>query len=354
MKIAITADIHLQGSGGDSSRYKGLKNILENLAEDGIDNIIIAGDLFDKDMENYAKFEKITREYGDTSFYIIPGNHDPDIKGEKFSSNNIKPVTGSPKILNFDSTQFVMVPYRPGVAMGEELEKVVGKIKKDRPWVLIGHGDWLGNIDNRNLYEPGIYMPLTDQDRKIYRPDKIFLGHIHKPLSEDDLYYPGSPVPMDITETGKRRYLIVDTKNLRVKSRPVKTDILYFTAELTLLPVEDEESYLKNEIKKVKEEWDLTQVQKEKTEIRVKVSGFTKNKKKITRLVKERFSGFKFYNNREPDTVDLNFAGNSQKSEIAELTVNWMEENLKWNFNKPDSPDKEKVVLDIMKIIYQK
>ena len=47
MKIAVTADLHLTSRVRNPERYHALANILEQLADRKIDNLVIAGDLFD-------------------------------------------------------------------------------------------------------------------------------------------------------------------------------------------------------------------------------------------------------------------------------------------------------------------
>ena len=52
MKIAITADLHLNSKYLD--RALALQNILAQLNTEGIQHLIIAGDLFDKDGDDSA------------------------------------------------------------------------------------------------------------------------------------------------------------------------------------------------------------------------------------------------------------------------------------------------------------
>ena len=63
MKIAVTADAHLRAEAGHPERYNALENVFAQTVEAGIENLIIAGDLFDKDFQDYSKFEKLCRNH---------------------------------------------------------------------------------------------------------------------------------------------------------------------------------------------------------------------------------------------------------------------------------------------------
>jgi DNA repair exonuclease SbcCD nuclease subunit len=62
MKIAITADIHLKNKEKYPERYNALKNILDQLIESNINNLIIAGDLFDINSQNYSVFDDLCKQ----------------------------------------------------------------------------------------------------------------------------------------------------------------------------------------------------------------------------------------------------------------------------------------------------
>tara|TARA_Y100000310_G_C20324759_1_gene642424 strand:+ start:549 stop:722 length:174 start_codon:yes stop_codon:yes gene_type:complete len=55
MKIAITGDVHLTRKSEHPERYNAIENIMDQLIANNIDNLIIAGDLFDADTNNYSE-----------------------------------------------------------------------------------------------------------------------------------------------------------------------------------------------------------------------------------------------------------------------------------------------------------
>ncbi|GAG23883.1 unnamed protein product, partial [marine sediment metagenome] len=91
MKIAITADCHLTKIEDHPERYQAFENILDQLVERQIEILLVAGDLFDKGMTNYADFDKVCRrkKYQVIQIYILPGNHDPDLEAGHFTSKNV-------------------------------------------------------------------------------------------------------------------------------------------------------------------------------------------------------------------------------------------------------------------------
>ena len=123
MKIAITADIHLKTDKENPERFNALQDILDQLADENIKHIIIAGDLFDIESQNYSIFDELCKkeEHRSTNFYIIPGNHDPSISSKYFTSENIK-VFDKPTFQDFDdcTSSFFFIPYFAGKSMGDE------------------------------------------------------------------------------------------------------------------------------------------------------------------------------------------------------------------------------------------
>ena len=64
MRISVTADVHLRTRAEHSERYNALENIFEQTITEGIENLLIAGDLFDKDFRSYSEFEELGKQRG--------------------------------------------------------------------------------------------------------------------------------------------------------------------------------------------------------------------------------------------------------------------------------------------------
>jgi len=334
MKIAVTADIHLKADGKYPERFNALKNILEQLLKDGIENLIIAGDLFDIESQNYAVFDDLCRnkKYSHIKFYIIGGNHDLTINSKYFTAKNIK-IFNEPTLMNFDGCafSFFFIPYLLGKPMGE----IIAKYRQALPesWVLIGHGDYLSgikDIKDRNTYEAGIYMPIARTDIEFYNPSRVILGHIHKSLQLGKVFYPGSPCSMDINETGRRNFLILDLNDLAITSKTVDTDYIFFNETFVALPAPNEFDYAKDKLTDIIKSWNLNKDEIPKARIRLKAKGYTSDKKKLEKVIIETLSGFSFYNNEEPDLSEVCLFNDPERINIVERVkkkIDFLEES---------------------------
>ena len=123
MKIAITADVHLTSYERNPERYHALENILDQLVDDNINTLIIAGDLFDSSCNNPGEFEDLIgkEQYKNLAIYIIPGNHDPSLSAGTFTTQNIHYIT-EPEITKLlGEVSFIFVPYQSEKTLGEVL-----------------------------------------------------------------------------------------------------------------------------------------------------------------------------------------------------------------------------------------
>jgi DNA repair protein SbcD/Mre11 len=320
MKIAITADIHLKTNKEYPERFNALKNILDQLLNERIENLIIAGDLFDIESQNYSVFDELCREkkYRDINFYIIPGNHDWTIDAKYFTAANIK-IFKEPEFVTFEDAGpvFFFVPYLPGKSMGE----IIAKYKESLPpvWVLIGHGDYLSGIRYPNTYESGrLYMQLGRPDIEYYKPTRVILGHIHKKMEIGKVNYTGSPCGMDINETGRKSFIILDTSDLNIVEKIVETDYIFFNEDLIVLPTSNEFDYVRSKISCFIVKWNLSKTEIPGARIRLKVKGYTSDKKKLEAVLKESFSGFTFYNNQGPDLGEVSLFNELERISIVE------------------------------------
>jgi len=349
MKIGITADVHLRGKEETPERYSALRDILNQLVQKDIHHLIIAGDLFDKEYRNYKDFDEICQNYKNISFYIIPGNHDENINKKDFASDNIQVFTDT-AVFQFPESQsekFLFAPYRDEKYMGEIIEQNKSELIPEH-WVLIGHSDYLSGKIPENEYETGVYMPLTGADINVYKPARVILGHIHKPSDIDNkIYYPGSPFPLDITECGKRRYLILDLDNLEITSSFVNTEYIYFNETLLVIPVDDEIDYINESTEEIIARWGFEVKEKTKVKLRLKIRGATFNKNRLPEIIKKAFSGIQFYD--EPDMSDVNVVHRSSERISILERVRQEIEKLEW---QKETPTKEEILEEAVKTIF--
>jgi len=352
LQIAVTADLHLSERKKYPERYRTLEHLLDTILEMKINHLIIAGDLFDQESHNYKDFDSVCShpKYKNIQFHLIPGNHDISLEKRMLSAENTQ-VYSSPELKQFDlmSLMFFFLPYTKEKSMGECLAKYEEKLEKNK-WVLISHGDWISGMSEPNPWEPGVYMPLTKRDIEQFKPAQVICGHIHKPMDSIEIHYPGSLCGLDINETGKRRFLIIDSETGSIESHPIYPEIIYFNESLTVLPVQDEEKYLHDQIKQMIKSWEIPDSEKSKIKLRLKVSGYSKNKNKLHKLIIQELKDISFYEGK-PDLSDVYVSDDLDREEITKQVYKEID-NLQWPQHE-NEPDKTQILLQALRLIYE-
>jgi exonuclease SbcD len=350
MKIGITADVHLANRKDHPERYNALTDILNKLTQKKINVLIIAGDLFDASYDNYSEFDKILSQYKDISIHVIPGNHDPTIDNTMFTSKNLE-IYLEPTLKGIDDSKykFLFLPYQKETVMGESIALHKDDLEPNK-WVLIGHGDWESRMKMPNPLEPGVYMPLSQKDINLYKPAFVFLGHIHKPIDEESMSYLGSPCGLDITEAGKRRFIIFDTKNIGVESHPVETDIIYFDETFLILPLKNEDVYVREQIQKRIKRWNITDTEKAKTEVRIKLRGYSTDIRKLNEVVNDEFKDYALYGEDGIDVSEVFISRNLDLEEISRKVIDSVNE-IEWETGSY-KPSREDILFHALKTVY--
>lgn len=351
MKIGITADLHLTSKDDHPDRFNALVDILGQCIKKNIELLIISGDLFDTPLPNYSEFESVcsSSEFSKVELYIIPGNHDANLNNKQFVAKNVR-VFSEPSCVKLDDGwESCFVPYREDQTMGKSIEQVIDK-KNDNPWTLIGHGDWFGSIDEPNPYEDSkIYMPLTRKELDTYNPNFAFLGHIHVPHEKDNVFYPGSPCPIAVNETGYRRFLTFNTENGSVRSSRINSDKIFFNAKLMVMPTKDEQKLLQNQIETCKQDWKINKSDFKRVKIRVEVNGYSNDRNSIAKTVEKGFNEFEFL--EPPDVSNVNNANDIERNFIIEQFQESLE-NIDYPIGKEGQPSFEEITLKAMELTY--
>ena len=349
MKLGISADIHLTRKEDHPERYNAFVNILDQCQKLGVEQIILAGDLFDQSLQNYSEFESLCnkKKYAKLQIHVIPGNHDPDISNEKIVCKNVKIYTNPEWVDLSEGWACLFIPYMKERSMGELIQEKIGATNPQK-WILVGHGNWSQGMRQTNPYEPGVYMPLTSKDLVKFQPDKVFLGHIHIMQDIGNLSYPGSPCGLDITETHYRHFLVFDTETTKVTPHQVNTDILYFNETLLVLPLDDETEYLQKQIRNCISSWQLDSGDEGKVRVRVKAKGFSNNRENLYEIIEQGFMTYKRYD--DPDISEVSNANDPERDYLVTKLLEDLED-FKWPEN-PDEPDMEDVIFEAMKLIY--
>ncbi len=266
MSVAITADMHLTSRAEHPARFDALEDILDQLVETGVEVLVIAGDLFDRDRRDVSEFESIVRrpEYRGLHHVILPGNHDSGLTQSSFALANVL-VMDQPRLVNLEegALPFFFLPYKAGETAGAQLVPFRGQLPPDG-WYLISHGDYTSGPTVPNPAEPGIYMPLTRADITVFKPARVFLGHTHLPFQSERVISPGSPSAVDSSETGPRGFWLVDPVNDGLERRRVRRGPIYMKEEFLITPAEDESVVLADDITRRVAGWDLSPVERER------------------------------------------------------------------------------------------
>jgi exonuclease SbcD len=354
MQIAITADLHLTTWAENPERYHALENILTQMRERGIDHLIIAGDLFDISRSNYAEFEALVKQPENRSvqFLVLPGNHDPSINSSQIVAPNVR-IFMQPESYQPDSVSpaLFFLPYVKGKTMGEDIGKHHATLQSN-DWILVSHGDWLEGLREENPYESGLYMPLTRKDLADFRPSLVFIGHIHVPFSREtfNLHSPGSPCGLNISETGARRFLIYDTKSAMVESQRVDSDVIFFDETLTILPLDDEQTYLHSQVEVMKAGWGLAPDEFDKVKLRLNVRGYSTDRAALLSSIKESLTGITCYPDGEPDISEVSISFDPDRSILAK-TIRERISSQTWP-NGRDDPRPEEILQAALEIVY--
>ena len=354
MLVGITADLHLTSKKEHPERYQALEEILDSCANMHIKYLIIAGDLFDQSMQNYAEFEEIVSKgkYKNVRLLVIPGNHDQYLHDSDFVTDNITIISDTQFVaIHSQEPNFLFVPYLSESSMSEEIAKYTNQLIPNQ-WNLIGHGDWAASLKHYNAYESGIYMPLTNADIRNHRPKNIFLGHIHKSIDDGSLHYAGSPCGIDITETGYRRFLIYEVDKNIVTSQKVNTTKIFINETITVFPIDDELSFFKKELQKRIDAWNLTTSDKERALVRIKVQGYSTDRNRIAKCIEDMLQDYHYYDNSQPDLKNLSVSLSPDRDYISGKVINLIS-NLNL-VNHSQVLEKEDIIMAALKTIYEK
>lgn len=221
MKFIHTADIHW-GMVPDSDRPWGKKReqairltfqtIIEEARENHVDLLLISGDLFHRQplARDLKEVNYLFSTIPGTRIVIIAGNHDRVRRSSALLS-----FKWSPNVTYFMDEDLSSVYF-------EDINTEVYGFSYHNPEILEDRtAQFTIPVNRRNKI-----LMMHGGDAKHLPFDKnavaampfsyIALGHIHKPgvLIENKMAYPGSPEPLDLTETGPHGFYLGELDEL--------------------------------------------------------------------------------------------------------------------------------------------
>ena len=246
MKFIHLADVHLgavpdRGTAWSDQREKEIwdtfRRIIAGIRKNPVDLLFIAGDLFHRQplLRELREVNKLFASIPNTNVYIIAGNHDyldrrSGYRDFRFADNVI--FFDSEELMCIDDDRVPVTVYGFSYCHQElpsPLLQYAVPEEGEGYHILLAHGGDARHvpIDYEELFEAGF--------------DYAALGHIHKMrmMEEGKICFPGSPEPLDRTETGPHGYIEGWTEDGEIRTKFVPCSVrTYETVTLFL----DEES----------------------------------------------------------------------------------------------------------------
>jgi len=245
VKFIHTADLHLKRD--EPFRLNVLSWIISKTQELA-DGLIIAGDLFDSDIEASFLREKVRSilERLKMPVLIIPGNHDYlSYSSQFYYGENTFVFHDNPSVINLEGIEIMGIPFHPQLNFSRCVQKL-----GSQPHLIIAHG---------TLYDrksPDIYTELGEEAKymPIYRWDVdgktryLALGHyhstfIHLSFNKTEVVYPGSPVATSRRSIGERFVALVSVEShgiVEIERVPVDISPYWRRVEWMVFPGNEE------------------------------------------------------------------------------------------------------------------
>ena len=295
MKILHTADWHLGVKTNGIDRLDEQKKVLEEIMSianyEGVDLVIIAGDIFNvsnpsADAEElfFDVIEKLSAD-GDRFIFVLAGNHDDptrieaglplackhnialvgdltQLRERSYSDTTLIKVveTGRGYLKLEKGNELVTIAYLPypsEARISEKLENELEYAEKVRKWASIGAGAF--SVDSLNIFVSHLFMvgaKTKDSEVKVgdilavpknYLPnaDYVALGHIHTPQDlGDNVYYSGAITALTANQRGLGVNIIETDDNKITDVRNVKLQNLSRYEKITVYSIEEAEHQL--------------------------------------------------------------------------------------------------------------
>jgi DNA repair exonuclease SbcCD nuclease subunit len=248
MRIVHTADLHLRSNRDE--RWHALEAVIESAAREGAQVLVIAGDLFDRDVDApVLKAEMRHRfEHFGGRVVIIPGNHDErGIRAGDFFGANVRVLAGHDTVCDVEGVRFVGVPFED-LGIDDTLRRLreAAKHRGQGSNVLLYHGELLDLAPGSGAFgeeDAREYMPARLSDLADLGFDYVLAGHYHRAhdvrrCGEGYFVYSGSPVSITRRETGRRHATVVEPGQ---PPRPLPLDTRHFVEVDVPLSPDDEE-----------------------------------------------------------------------------------------------------------------
>ena len=260
VRFLHTADIHLKRD--DPYRLDVLSWILSK-AREIADGLIIAGDLFESDLDATflrPRIKEIFQCGKEFPVLIIPGNHDfQSFSSDTYYGDNVFLFYGEPTHITVKEVKILGVPFQPEREFSQLMEKISPEEYFD---IVIAHGTFYHRACSQiymELGEDSRYMPIFSWDiEEKFKIGYLALGHYHSkfthiPCGQTQVIYPGSPVATSRRSVGERFVSLVEiekNKKITVQKVAVEPSVYWKVREWMVFPGREKEilTQIKEEI----------------------------------------------------------------------------------------------------------
>lgn len=195
---------------------------IEYIKENKIEYLFICGDLYEKEYIGQSTIEYINKKFEEipyTKIYIVPGNHDPNLKNSYYRnyqfSKNVKIFTSTLEKISDRNINIYGYGFEDFYMQTKALEDF--KIEENNKInILLTHCDIDGAKNNDIRYNP-----INKTTLESIGFDYVALGHIHKAEIDEKIAYSGSLISLGFDEQGKHGFIAGEindeTKELKLE-----------------------------------------------------------------------------------------------------------------------------------------
>lgn len=216
MKILHTADLHLTEE--NSERWAALAELVRIARQNRVTALVIAGDLFDHNIEAEKMRSPLRAALGGSDFQtiILPGNHDHKAYASGlYFGENVAVINSWSEPVKLEGHVIWGLPYErlSGDRLVWRLRELGEMMNPADNNILLFHGELLDAYFSRHdLGDEGDqrYMPVKLSYFSSLPLQYVLAGHFHSRYAGWQLpggglfIYPGSPVAITRRETGRR------------------------------------------------------------------------------------------------------------------------------------------------------
>lgn len=246
MKLLLTADLHLRAD--HPERKDALGKIIDRCKQESVDYLLIAGDLFDANVDVEDIKTEVRDLFSDNPFQtlVIPGNHDRTAyREEDYFGDDIEILKQQPFTQrNLDNVNLVAVPFFDG-EFTDIVDDIADAYRDEQTNILLLHCT-LAGAGGSVFGTESRYLPVTPEQLLQTSFEYVFAGHIHssptqRRISDQITFvYPGSPASITKSETGTRGVWLLDTTDNQLTKQDLDT-FHYERIELNLTPGQADE-----------------------------------------------------------------------------------------------------------------